>query len=391
MSPIALVKLFALTFATPGLLSAQAFVHFSLPAGSSSGSGAPVKAIAKSIDASGTQATIWFEGGADVATALWRGESTGATELVPDVDRGRITRNGNMVYGTLPGFSALTTYSTETKVTTVHDVNFQPTSANADGSMLGGGHVPRNFTATFQATYTPSGGIRTLQIETTFGSSYVSGYVSGLSADGRYASSTAGVLRVFDSAQNTFVSVAPAADFVSRSLFDYAVGAISDDGNTALGTSLSSTITGPYQSHGWAYVRDELGGFLQFPDLPDGYIYSHFSSLSADGSLAAGWMRTEDGERVGVVWDLLYNKVVTASEFMGAYAPGSDWTLLEINAISANGSWIVGEGLKDGVLSAWGFVAIPEPSAYGVIAGLGVAGVAMMRRRPRAVEQGRVV
>lgn len=60
---------------------------------------------------------------------------------------------------------------------------------------------------------------------------------------------------------------------------------------------------------------------------------------------------------------------------------GSGWVLNAANAINDSG-WIVGQGKLNGDTRAF-MMRVPEPTSYAALASLGLAGIAICRRRPR--------
>jgi hypothetical protein len=379
------MKIYALLVLAPAGLWAQTFVELRLPQSMIDRVGPG--AVGKSIDDTGSKATIWSTDG-NAETAYWAGPASVETTALPGMSYGKITRNGNLVYGSFGGMGGpfLRLYNPQSGEFTEGSGYFRPAAATPDGSMLAGGYWPFGDSPgphnARQSTWTQAGGIQSLYDSSGLFPGYLSGFISGLSANGRYGSSTGGgVLRLYDFEQNTFRVLGNAAEFGTSAGSDYAMGGVSDDGRIVIGRSFSETLA-PYATNGWAYFVDEQGNATRVDaPLPEGYVFSDLRAISGDGSVAVGWMRQETGEPVGMVWKLLTGEVFTLQQILGESSPGSEWSITAINGVSSNGQWLVGEGVKDGVISAWAFAAIPEADTASMVAGMAMLAFAGFGRK----------
>lgn len=340
-------------------------------------------AIGASIDDSGTKATLWVGDGS--YTAYWSGDATGTTVALPGVGSpgymigGRVTREGNLVYGTSFQFGHyLNLYATDSGTSTFTATAFQPQSANANGSTLGGTYNDGS-NSDVQATWSQTTGIQTVVTNEFIPNRR--GPISAISGDGRYRAGVDpydGQLRLLDSVSNTALNLGSAASYSSD--FYLGLGGISDDGLVISGRF--TTGAGPYSTQGWVLVGDGEGNFIRaLPPLPEGVSYSDIYSISGDGTVAVGWMRAEDGERTGLIWNLLNNQVLTTGSLFGDSIPDG-LSITSISGVSSNGDWFIGEGLRGGEKVAWAFAAIPEPASFATwLAGASVAFLVITRRR----------
>ena len=135
-----------------------------------------------------------------------------------------------------------------------------------------------------------------------------------------------------------------------------------------------------------AFIWDAAGGLRGLGDLPGGRFESEATGVSGDGSLVVGWSNTA-ANRTGTeafIWDATNGmrslEVVLTAEGVDL----SGWDLVEANAISRDGTTIVGQALNpEDTLEA--FVAVipvpePEPLALGLAALLTTTCVTGWRR-----------
>lgn len=365
---------------TPSLWGGT-FLELIVPDSLSSWAGS--SASGASIDDGGTKATLWVGDGS--YTAYWAGDAEGMTTVIPGTGSpgimigGRVTRDGNLVYGSSYNFgSYLNLYDTYSGTSTYTAVAFQPQSANANGSILGGNYNDGD-NSDVQATWSQATGIQTV-VTNEFNPNR-RGPISAISGDGRYRVGVDpydGQLRLLDNVAGTALILGSAAAYSAD--FYLGLGSISDDGLVISGRF--ATGAGPYSTQGWVLVGDGEGNFIRaLPPLPEGVTYSDIYSISGDGTVAVGWMRAEGGERTGLIWDLLNNQLMTTDSFFGDSIPDG-LSITSITGVSSNADWFVGEGLRDGEKVAWAFAAIPEPASFATwLAGASVAYLVITRRR----------
>ena len=116
-------------------------------------------------------------------------------------------------------------------------------------------------------------------------------------------------------------------------------------------------------------------------DLPGGGFDGLANDVSGDASIVVGSGNSASGGEA-FIWDSTRG-MRSLREVLLDLALGpilSGWTLLEATGISDDGLTIVGEGINpSGQSEAW-IAVIPEPSTS-LLLGLGLAGLAMLRRR----------
>lgn len=174
--------------------------------------------------------------------------------------------------------------------------------------------------------------------------------------------------------------IGTAAVRISNGSFDYLllspedsinrVGKISDDGSVFFGNG----------SHLGAFVWSDTANDVLRPTLPPTFTFAWAQDMTADGRYVVGSLSNASGS-TGMIWDTQIGSVSTLADYLG-YAPAG-WTITSIDAISANGLYLAGTGIFDGQQLAWAYTvsAIPEPSTYAAIAGIGALGLALWRRR----------
>jgi probable HAF family extracellular repeat protein len=151
--------------------------------------------------------------------------------------------------------------------------------------------------------------------------------------------------------------------------------AVSSDGITAAGQSASQAcIWKNISSNGVNLTATAVGlGFLS------GGSISAATDISGSGHTVVGWGNTASGNRAFLYTDQ------TGMIDLGTYLTQqgvdlSGWTLTQANAISGDGSTIVGTGTHNGVTEAWAanLVSVPEPSSFAM---LGVGALVIGGRR----------
>jgi probable HAF family extracellular repeat protein len=148
---------------------------------------------------------------------------------------------------------------------------------------------------------------------------------------------------------------------------------VSADGATAVGVSDSNVGTFAFR---WTV---ETG--MQSLGLMAGGSFSSATAISADGQVVVGFGGLRDGSAGAFVHHDLLGMVSLSEYLVGRGVDLSGWTsLTRANAVSADGRFVVGNGIFNGQERA--FIAdlgvIPAP---GALALLGLAGLARSRRR----------
>jgi uncharacterized membrane protein len=106
-------------------------------------------------------------------------------------------------------------------------------------------------------------------------------------------------------------------------------------------------------------------------DLPGGGFQSAATGVSADGSFVVGSGVGTDGEEA-ILWDAENGMRSLAGILTAAGVDLTGWSLSSAEAISADGTTIVGSGTNPaGDTEAWVAVvrAIPEPSGLSLLLG----------------------
>jgi len=158
---------------------------------------------------------------------------------------------------------------------------------------------------------------------------------------------------------------------------------VSADGSVVVGFS-NSTLGTPE-----AFVWDAAGGLRGLGFLPGGLPQSQATGVSGDGTLVVGWSNTGTN-RTGTeafIWDAAHGMRLLEDVLTAEGVDLVGWDLVEANAISRDGTTIVGQALNPGGVLE-GFVAVipvPEPErlALGLAALLTTTCVTGWRRRSR--------
>lgn len=163
-------------------------------------------------------------------------------------------------------------------------------------------------------------------------------------------------------------------------IFDSQAIAVSSDGSILAGRATSGNGTEAFR---WT----SSGGMVGLGDLPGGNFESNVVGLSGDGSIAVGYGTTTLGQEAAF-WRADTGMVRISDYLIAMGATGlTGWTLQLANAISTDGTTIVGFGINpSGQREAWrayvpaGFGATaPEPSTLALLC----LGILAFRRRQR--------
>jgi uncharacterized membrane protein len=150
---------------------------------------------------------------------------------------------------------------------------------------------------------------------------------------------------------------------------------VSFDGSTIVGRSNSAN---GYEGFRWT----EAGGMEPLGDLPGGMFRSTPLDLTDDGSTVIGYSHTGisgGGGEEAFIWDTAHGMRNLRQVLQADYGLDlAGWTLTRANAMSADGSVIVGDGIIGGARRGWvAVIPIPEPTSCG---GLCVAIVVLTNR-----------
>jgi probable HAF family extracellular repeat protein len=130
------------------------------------------------------------------------------------------------------------------------------------------------------------------------------------------------------------------------------------DGSVIVGRSNSAN---GYEGFRWTAAR----GMEPLGDLPGGEFRSTPLDLTDDGSTIVGYAETGIGVGVGeeaFIWDEAHGMRNLKEVLQSQYGLDlSAWTLSRANAISADGSVIVGDGVINGQRRGW-VATVPEPT-----------------------------
>jgi probable HAF family extracellular repeat protein len=224
------------------------------------------------------------------------------------------------------------------------------------------------------------------------GLGYLPGHASnnsataGISADGSvivgYSNTTAGALEAFRWTQGT--GMVGLGHIPLFSGIQSGAMAVSADGTVVVGNDLNPTIA---QAFRWTAGGGMVG--LGFYGPEDGYGSSYANAVTADGSVVVG-QGTPDGMNMAAfIWDAVNGTRNLQDVLLSGYglAPPTGWTLETANGISADGLVITGM-MYDADYNELGWVAdlssssaaVPEPTSMLLVASA-MGWLAWMRRR----------
>jgi probable HAF family extracellular repeat protein len=227
----------------------------------------------------------------------------------------------------------------------------QAHATSADGNVVVGRSIAPGATSPGQGSnhieafrWTSAGGMVGLG---TLSDNRLLSHAYGVSADGNvvvgYSDSASGTEAFRWTSEGGMVGLGdlPGGDFRSEAMDASADGkVIVGNGSSALGQE--------------AFIWTSEGGMVGLGDLPGGDFHSEAIAVSADGSVVVGNSRTGSHDhpgwgtvhhREGFVWTqangmLRLEDILVANGTTGL----SGWSWLQVEGISDNGKWIVGEG-----------------------------------------------
>jgi probable HAF family extracellular repeat protein len=160
--------------------------------------------------------------------------------------------------------------------------------------------------------------------------------------------------------------------------------AVSANGSIVFGTSESTL-----HPNGEAFFWTAGGGFTALGTPNDAWIPNVLGGITADGSV--GIVDFENGNTPNTYLFNSHGMFSLSSVLTAAGIDFSAWSNLGGQGISPDGQLIFGQGLHGGSIE--GFVAqipsglvsaIPEPATYGVICGVAVLGLTLVKRHRRS-------
>ena len=136
------------------------------------------------------------------------------------------------------------------------------------------------------------------------------------------------------------------------------------DGSTIVGRSNSAN---GYEGFRWT----EAGGMEPLGDLPGGMFVSTPLDVTDDGSTIIGYSHTGisvSGGEEAFIWDTIHGMRNLKQVLQADYGLDlAGWTLTRANAMSADGTVIVGDGIIGDARRGW-VAVIPEPSCLALAA-----------------------
>lgn len=218
----------------------------------------------------------------------------------------------------------------------------QARGVSADGSVVVGSSDTADGRQAFR--WTQGSGMQALA-DLADGDVY--GEAIAVSADGSISAGYGDTAQGYEAAYWTGVTGPVGISTLGGLSFFSAANAISANGVFLAGASISS--------NGWEAFRwSGANGFEALGDLPGGDFYSEATGISGDGSIVVG-LSTSSAGTEAFIWDSAHHmrplKQVLEQDY-GLDLTG--WKLERANAISADGSTIVGRGLDpQGRVQAW--------------------------------------
>jgi uncharacterized membrane protein len=248
---------------------------------------------------------------------------------------------------------------------------------SADGNTIAGGSnsgpfVPEGF------RWTISGG---LQATGDLSGGFFSSAAWGISGDGSLLACGGNSANGYEAFYWTPGTGPVAMGDLPGGSFDSQAIAVSSDGTTIAGRATSASGTEAFR---WTLS----GGMVGLGDLPGGGFESNVYGLSGNGSIAVGYGTTVLGQEA-TLWRADIGMVRLSEYLVAAGATNlAGWTLQQANAISTDGTTIVGFGInplgqreawRASISSTFGATA-PEPSTL-ALSLLGILGVCGSRSR----------
>jgi probable HAF family extracellular repeat protein len=190
------------------------------------------------------------------------------------------------------------------------------------------------------------------------------------------SNNAAGVSLAFRSTPQGLVSLGD----LSGGIQDSGASGVSFDGSVIIGRSNSAN---GYEGFRWTAAT----GMQPLGDLPGGMFVSTPQDVTDDGSTVIGYSETGITSEEAFIWDAVHgmrNLKQVLQVDCGLDLTG--WTLTRANAMSADGSVIVGDGIIGGARRGWvAVIPIPEPTSCG---GLCVA-IVVLTNRVRRLGKGK--
>ena len=148
-------------------------------------------------------------------------------------------------------------------------------------------------------------------------------------------------------------------------IFDSAARGVSADGSVVVGYGTSAS--------GQEAFRWSGGLMTGLGDLPGGSFASGAQAVSADGNVVVGSSTSDNGPEA-FVWRQTtgMQSLVSLLLAQGINPSADNWgTLLQATAVSFDGRYVVGHGIRGGTTEAFladlGEQPVPEPSTYAAV------------------------